>query len=100
MPEKELNCNPEVCDLKFMQINDVVKELKLDNEQRREEVQAIKEAMVKISTCYEQTSTDITDIRGMLGSKDANKELWGIFKMVIVALIAIAGMAVGIQIPQ
>lgn len=99
MLEKELvNCNPEVCDLKFQQFGDIMKELKLDGEQRREEVQAIKEAMIAIKGAYEQTSKDVSDIKSSLPKQD--DKMWKLLDKLITFLMTGAGIAIGMNITQ
>jgi hypothetical protein len=97
---KELNCNSEICEMHFENIEKRLDKHDVDNEQRREEVQAIKEAMITISGAYERTTEDVKDIKDILNLRDPNDRIWKLFEKVIVFLITAAGIAIGMNIPQ
>lgn len=108
MPEnKELNCitletcemRNEICDMRFDHIEQRLDRHEVNNEQRREEVQAIKEAMVAIQGAYEHTTADIKDIKALI-TGGSNDKLWKLFEKIIIVLITLAGVAAGINIPK
>jgi hypothetical protein len=97
---KEMICNPEVCDFRFENIEKRLDKQDADNEQRREETQAIKEAMVVITTAYENTKNDVKSIKDILNAKDPNDRLWKLFEKVVIFLMTAASISIGMNIPK
>lgn len=93
MSEKEL------IDYRFEAIEKAIERLSQYDEQRREEIATMKEAVIAIKVSNEQAVTAITELKESLKSIKPNTEdkWFKLFEKIVIALIIMLGTIIGLN---